>query len=72
MGLVNLNYADQILESRKKQTGIYDEMLSKANVQKPKVADDVASRILCPPMYFELSEVEIEKICRRILRVLNN
>ena len=128
MGIVNLNYADQILEVRKKQTGIYDNMLSKANVQKQKVAqdalinhayypivfesheimlrvknslerkeiyprryfhpslsslnyvnalqtpvaDDIASRILCLPLYFELSDVEIEMICRRILRVLNN
>lgn len=36
------------------------------------VADDIASRILCLPLYFELSEVEIEMICRKILRVLNN
>ncbi|MCH8567440.1 MAG: DegT/DnrJ/EryC1/StrS family aminotransferase [Balneolales bacterium] len=128
MGVVNLNYIDQILESRKKQSGFYDDMLMKPQIQKPKiasdvefnhayypvvfenhetmlrvkknlegkeifprryfhpslsslnyvdksstpVADDIASRILCLPLYFELSEVEIDMICRRILRVLNN
>lgn len=36
------------------------------------VSDDIASRILCLPLYFELSEVEVDMICRRILRVLNN
>jgi dTDP-4-amino-4,6-dideoxygalactose transaminase len=128
MGVVNLNYIEQILATRKQQSGFYDEMLRKATLQKPKIAadvsfnhayypvvfesheammrvkkslegaeifprryfypslsslnyvtesptpvsDDIASRILCLPLYFELSEVEIDMICRRILRVLNN
>lgn len=128
MGIVNLRYVDQLLEARKRQCGFYDDMLSKANLQKPKIAsevsfnyayypivfeshdimmrvkntlekndifprryfhpslsklnyvketstpvsDDIASRILCLPLYFELSEVEIDMISRRILRVLNN
>lgn len=36
------------------------------------IADDIASRILCLPMYFNLSKIEIEMVCRKILRVLNN
>lgn len=128
MGIVNLNYTSQILESRKKHSGYYDDLLGKAPVKKPKidsdvlfnhayypvvfesheimfrveknlegkeifprryfypslsslnyvaesstpVSDDIASRILCLPLYFELSEVEIDMICRRILMVLNN
>ena len=36
------------------------------------IADDIASRILCLPMYYELTKVEIEMVCRKILRVLNN
>ena len=27
------------------------------------IADDIASRILCLPMYYELTKVEIEMIC---------
>lgn len=34
------------------------------------VAEDIASRILCLPLYFELSEPEQEMICRIILRSL--
>ena len=128
MGIVNLNYISQILESRKKQSTLYDELLKKTTVKKPKIAtdvsfnyayypivfdshetmlrvkksleaseiyprryfypslsnlnyvadqsmaisDEIASRILCLPLFYELSDVEIEMICRRILRVLNN
>ena len=128
MGIVNLDYIDKILASRKEQSAIYDKMLHKANVKKPKVdsqtefnhayypmvfeshelmiqvkkslelkeifprryfypslsslnyvgenhtpiSDDIASRILCLPLFFELSECEIEMVCRIILRVLNN
>jgi dTDP-4-amino-4,6-dideoxygalactose transaminase len=128
MGIVNLEYVNQILESRKNQASYYNRYLTSANLSKPRidvntlfnhayypvvfesheimmriknileraeifprryfhpslsslnyvnasatpVADDNASRILCLPMYFELSEVEIEMICRHVLRVLNN
>lgn len=128
MGLVNLGYIDNILESRKTQAGFYDMMFAKTNLQKPKItqevsfnhsyypvvfeseevllkvkkeleleeifprryfyptlsslnyveknetpiADDIAKRILCLPMYFELGRFEVEMICRKILRVLNN
>nr|WP_316929085.1 DegT/DnrJ/EryC1/StrS family aminotransferase [Nitritalea halalkaliphila] len=128
MGIVNLNYINQILDSRKKQASFYNHMLAEKNIVMPKihsdvefnhsyfpvvfenedvllnvkkelevagifprryfyptlsslnyvqnyntpVADHIAKSILCLPMYFELGEFEIEMICRRILRVLNN
>jgi dTDP-4-amino-4,6-dideoxygalactose transaminase len=36
------------------------------------VADDIASRILCLPMYFELSEMEQKMVARIILRTLRH
>jgi dTDP-4-amino-4,6-dideoxygalactose transaminase len=128
MGIINLGYINEILESRKIQAGYYDAMFSKSNLQKPKIqqdvsfnhsyypvvfeneqillevkkaleleeifprryffptlsslkyvkkfetpiADDIAKRILCLPMYFELGKFEIEMICRKVLRVINN
>lgn len=35
-------------------------------------SDDISSRIMCLPLYYELSEAEQEMICRLILRVVNN
>lgn len=126
MGVLNLNYIGEILAARKQQSGFYDDMLRKANLQKPKIAcdvsfnhayypvvfeshtvmmrvknsleaaeifprryffpslsslnyvtkqqtpvsDDITSRILCLPLYFELSELEQEMITRRILRAM--
>lgn len=128
MGIINLNYVDDILKSRQSQANSYNNMIRNANLRHPKVAsnvsfnysyypvvfeshelmmkvketldleeiftrryfypslskvnfvdsqstpvaDDIASRILCLPMYFGLSDLEIEMICRKILRVLNN
>ena len=46
--------------------------LNFVNPQSTPVSDDIASRILCLPMFFELSKFEIEMICRKLLRVLNN
>ncbi|OJV32029.1 MAG: aminotransferase DegT [Bacteroidales bacterium 36-12] len=36
------------------------------------ITDDIACRVLCLPMYYDLSFEEIDMICRRILRVQNN
>lgn len=128
MGVVNIEYIGEILDSRKSQAKEYDKMLFSKSIQKPKIAnhiefnhsyypvvfeshemmmcvkkaleldeifarryffpslssvnyvenqptpisDDIAGRILCLPMYFELSSMEIEMICRKILRVINN
>jgi dTDP-4-amino-4,6-dideoxygalactose transaminase len=44
--------------------------LNFVNKHLTPVSDDVASRILCLPMFYELSEVEQELICRRILRTI--
>lgn len=46
--------------------------LNYVDKQNTPVSDDIASRILCLPMYYELTKVEIEMICRKVLRVLNN
>ena len=36
------------------------------------VTEDVASRVLCLPLYYDLSVEEVDMICRLILRVQNN
>jgi dTDP-4-amino-4,6-dideoxygalactose transaminase len=37
-----------------------------------KVTDDIAKRILCLPLYYDLTIEEVELICRLILRIQNN
>lgn len=41
------------------------------SVEMP-VTDDIAKRVLCLPLYYDLSEEEIDLICRLILRAQNN
>lgn len=36
------------------------------------VTDNISKRVLCLPLYFELTEEEIDWICRMILRIQNN
>ena len=36
------------------------------------ITDDISRRVLCLPLYFDLTEEEIDYICRLILRVQNN
>jgi dTDP-4-amino-4,6-dideoxygalactose transaminase len=36
------------------------------------ITDDIAARILCLPLYFDLSVEEVDMICRIILRIQNN
>lgn len=36
------------------------------------ITDDVAKRVLCLPLYYDLTEEEVEYICRTILRIQNN
>jgi dTDP-4-amino-4,6-dideoxygalactose transaminase len=38
--------------------------------QTTPISDDIASRILCLPMYYGLTEMEIEMICGKILKIL--
>lgn len=40
------------------------------NEQPTPVCDDIASRVLCLPLYFDLSEAEIDLICRLIIRTM--
>lgn len=127
MGVVNLNYINEILAKRKAQSQVYDQLLSGLRVQKQKITDgsafnyayypvvfeseetalimkraleghevfprryffpslnslsyvrgntptseSIASRILCLPLYHELSAVEQEMIARLLLRTQNN
>jgi len=36
------------------------------------IADDIANRVLCLPLYYDLSLEEVDHICRLLLRVQNN
>jgi dTDP-4-amino-4,6-dideoxygalactose transaminase len=127
MGVVNLNYVNEILAKRKSQSEIYDQLLSGLRVQKQKItdgaafnyayypvvfeseevalkmkaalerseifprryfypslsslpytkgttplADSISTRILCLPLYHELSSLEQELIARILLRTQNN
>jgi dTDP-4-amino-4,6-dideoxygalactose transaminase len=36
------------------------------------VTDDIAARVLCLPLYFDLSLEEVDMVCRIVLRVQNN
>ena len=38
--------------------------------QPTPVCDDIASRVLCLPLYYDLSEAEIDLICRLIIRTM--
>ena len=40
--------------------------------QATPISDDIASRILCLPLYFDLSMTEIDLICQTILKVLKH
>ncbi len=129
MGLANLKYIQQILDSRKNQTQQYLKWLTREDVQTisvtedsefncayfpivfktsaiadkifetlnannvtPRryfnpslnltepyrngqvcpVSEDICSRVLCLPVYYNLSNEEIDFICRIVLRTLNN
>lgn len=129
MGLVNLNYIDQILERRSIIVSRYDEKLAGLKIRRPKwrsgsknnnsyypiifedealmhrciselksneiftrryfypplskalpylvqqelkITDDISSRIMCLPLYHDLTLEEVDMICRLIRRVHNN
>ncbi len=40
--------------------------------QEMEIAEDISTRVLCLPLYEQISNEEIDLICRLILRVLNN
>jgi dTDP-4-amino-4,6-dideoxygalactose transaminase len=128
VGLANFRYLPQILESRKRQSSQYDEMLNGLNVkrilinpfckfncayypivfedesillksiselmsngvvprryffpslnklnyvdpQQMKISERISRTILCLPLYFDLTEHEVDYICSILHRSLNN
>ncbi len=40
--------------------------------QEFKVTDDLSRRVLCLPLYYDLTLEEVDLICRKILRIQNN
>lgn len=53
----------------------YPSLASCLPYLKPKllsVTDDISKRVLCLPLYYDLSLEEVEVICRLMLRVQNN
>lgn len=40
--------------------------------QKLEVTDDIAKRVLCLPLFYDLTLVEVDMICRLLLRTQNN
>lgn len=40
--------------------------------KKLEITDDIASRILCLPLYYHLTTEEVDLICRLMLRIQNN
>ena len=48
------------------------ETLPYVSKKEMPVTDDIASRVICLPLYFDLSVEEVDMICRLILRVRNN
>src|SRR5690554_27352 len=129
MGLVNLNYINDIHQKRKKLTEYYDEKLKNIKAVKPlwhkeanlnyayypivleseelllkiktrldsseiftrryfypslasslpylepeflSVTDDISKRVLCLPLYYDLTIEEVDLMCRLMLRAQNN
>jgi dTDP-4-amino-4,6-dideoxygalactose transaminase len=124
MGLVNLEYADRILEKRAHDCGIYDDRLRQLGLGRPRVvkgatsnsayypvlfgsegellatvralearemfprryffpslsqleylrpqavpiAEDVASRVLCLPLSYQITEDQIDSVCETVRR----
>jgi len=53
----------------------YPSLASSLPYLKPMslpITDDISSRVLCLPLYFDLTIEEIDMICRNLLRVQNN
>ncbi|MGB3465336.1 MAG: DegT/DnrJ/EryC1/StrS family aminotransferase [Cyclobacteriaceae bacterium] len=127
MGLVNLNYIDDILTKRKKDCHLYDSRLDDPRLKKQQItngaqtnysyypvvfesedqllkvmellnkyeifprryfypslhtldyvessslpaSEDISKRILCLPLYYDLSEVEIDLICRYVMTAID-
>lgn len=48
------------------------QVLPYVSKKEMPIADDIAKRVLCLPLYYDLSVEEVDMICRIILRELNN
>ncbi len=62
MGLCNLNYVNQILESRKTQSFQYDSALSKLKIQKLKIQSDSHFNFAYYPILFDDEETLMKSI----------
>lgn len=60
MGLCNLVYTDRILNSRKKQSLYYDELLEKLFAQKPAVLQEAATNHSYYPLIFEHESMVVD------------
>lgn len=67
MGLVNLNYVDEILNKRKELSLYYDEVLAKLDVTKPKINDKCTFNYSYYPIIFR-SEEDLLKSFERLKR----
>ena len=48
------------------------KVLPYLSVKEMPITEDIAKRVLCLPLYYDLSEEEVDMICRIILRTQNN
>lgn len=48
------------------------KVLPYLSVKEMSITEDIANRVLCLPLYYDLSEEEVDMICRIILRTQNN
>jgi len=46
--------------------------LNYVNAQEMKMSESACNRVLCLPLYYDLTNAEIDMICRLLLRVQNN
>lgn len=46
--------------------------LNYVNNKKMGLTEDVCKKVLCLPLYYDLTNAEIDMICRLLLRVQNN
>lgn len=66
MGLVNLNYIDQIIEERKQLSNAYNLLLDPLNITRPAVPSDIKYNYAYYPVIFET-----EDILLMVVRALN-
>ncbi|MFW5701045.1 MAG: DegT/DnrJ/EryC1/StrS family aminotransferase [Cyclobacteriaceae bacterium] len=63
MGLCNFKYIDEILESRKKQSGIYDSLLENLDVIMPQLQDSCSYNFAYYPVIFKSEEIALNMKC---------